>query len=66
MDEDGDIVSITGQGDLDEAKQAMVGTMRLVIARNNNEARQILGESEMNRSQLLNSSFQQNQYQNTG
>ena len=54
MDEDGDIVSVTGQGDLDEAKEAMVGTMRFVVASNNDVARQILGQSAIDRSQLLN------------
>ena len=39
MDEDGDVVSISCQGDLDEAKEAMPSAMRLVVASNSNEAR---------------------------
>jgi len=54
IDEDGDIVSITGQGDLEEAKQVINGPMRLVAATSNEEARQVLGESALNRSEMLN------------
>lgn len=57
IDQDGDIISISGQGDLDEAYQVLNGSMRLVCAKNNEEARQILGESAVNRSEILNQSI---------
>ena len=54
IDEDGDIVSISSQGDLGEAKQVINGPMRLVAATSPDEARQVLGESALNRSEMLN------------
>jgi hypothetical protein len=54
IDQDGDIISISCQGDLDEAYQVLNGSIRLVCASNNEEARQVLGESAINRSEILN------------
>lgn len=56
IDQDGDIISISGQGDLDEARQVLNGQLRLVCAKSNEEARQVLGESAINRSEILNQS----------
>ena len=61
MDDDGDIVSITGQGDLEEAKQVVDGPLRLVAATSNEEAREALGESAVNRSAVLNQSLSMGQ-----
>ena len=58
IDQDGDIISITCQGDLNEAYQVLNDSqIRFVCAKNNEEARQILGESAAKRSEFLYQSF---------
>ena len=61
VDSDGDIISITNQGDLQEAYEVLNGQVRLVVAKNLDEAKQIIGESSVNRSEILNQSMHMQQ-----
>ena len=65
MDQEGDIISITNQGDLDEAR--CEPTLKLVIARNVEDARMCLSDGALNRSEsILNQSMNSMQYGGNG
>jgi hypothetical protein len=67
MDQEGDIISITNQGDLDEAR--CEPTLKLVIARNVEDARSSLAgvsNSMLGRSELLNQSMNSVNYGGNG
>ena len=63
MDEDGDIISLTSQSDLEEAFQVMAGKVRVVMAKTIDEAREALvggsvaAADALNRSEMLNQSI---------
>lgn len=42
MDEEGDVISVTCQSDLDQALKAMAAKVKLIFAQNEDEARQSL------------------------
>ena len=67
MDQEGDIISITNQGDLDEAR--CEPSLKLVIAKNVEEARIGLSGSAgsvLNRSEILNQSMSSYNYGGNG
>ena len=58
LDQDGDIISVTNQLDLDEAfKEMSLGKVKLVLARDIDQARQAIGNSELCKTEMLNQSF---------
>mmetsp|Transcript_16737 Transcript_16737/g.28434 ORF Transcript_16737/g.28434 Transcript_16737/m.28434 type:complete len:160 (-) Transcript_16737:283-762(-) len=59
MDSEGDIVSISNQEDLIEAKEAMkLAALKIFIAKNSEEARELISNNGLNQSVSLNQSFQ--------
>lgn len=63
MDQEGDIISITNQGDLDEAR--CEPSLKLVIAKGAEEARVGLSggaQSVLDRSEIMNRSMSSNPY----
>jgi hypothetical protein len=67
MDQDGDIISITNQGDLEEALTEP--SLKLVIAKSVEDAGSFLAgnaQSVMNRSEILNQSMSSHNYGGNG
>jgi hypothetical protein len=67
MDQEGDIISITNQGDLDEAR--CEPSLKLVLAKNVEEARIGLSGSDrsvLNRSEIMNGSMSSYNYGGNG
>jgi len=56
IDHEQDIISITNQGDLDEAQNVLNGVLKLVATRNIEEARAPLMESVIGRSNIIRNS----------
>ena len=60
IDQDGDVISLTNQDDLDEAMTAVTGTLKVVATKHIDEAKNVLMQSFRDCESVLNQSMSSN------